>query len=200
MQPADLRELAVSVVHPGFRSLDDVIAELTELVEDDEDGAGEPGAVTAAEVPALVREVWVSRLAEQATWPTTTDSDRMNEAFAALEENGVLARMDFSCCQNCGSGEIADEARTWEHGPHGYVFFHAQDAERLAQEPALLHLSYGAFTADREGYAAAALAVGDQVVTAVRKAGLRVHWDGTLARRIAVPDLTWHRRLPAADD
>jgi hypothetical protein len=196
MQPAELRELAVRAVHPGFRALADVIAELTELVEDDEDGADEPGAVGAAEVPAAVREGWVTRLAEQVTWPPTTDADRLDDAFAALEDAGVLARMDFSCCQNCGSGEIADEARTAAVPPHGYVFFHAQDAERLAEEPARLHLSYGAFTPDRDAYASAALAVGEQVTAAVRKVGLHVDWDGTLARRIALPGLTWHRRLP----
>lgn len=197
MQPDDLRELAVVAVHPGFRSLDDVIAELTELVQDDEDGAADPGSVGAAQVAPVVRDVWARRLVQQADWPPVTDADRLEAAFGALEASGVLARMDFSCCQNCGSGEIADEARVAAVPPHGYVFFHAQDAERLAGAPARLHLSYGAFTPDRDGYADAALAVAEQIAAAVRDAGLRVDWDGTLARRIAVPDLAWHRRLPA---
>lgn len=187
--PADVVDAVVSGVRGGFRTRDEVL-------EAAHDRAAEVGFDRAV-VTAFVDRAWRERLAEQDAWPATTDSDRLDAAFAELDRTGVVARMDFTCCQTCGVAEIDDEVGAGQD-PAGYVFFHQQDSERLDGEDATLLLSFGVFrAADADAYEAAALAVGHRVRAALERAGLTVDWPGTTSRRIAVTGLDWRRRLPA---
>lgn len=203
---ADFAEQARLVILPGFTRFDDAVADLTEWVVESDDELDEDPAtdgaerVTASAVPALVRQLWDARTSEQRDWTQATDADRLAAAFAALESDGIVARMNFTCCQTCGFAQIGDEVPAGR-SMRGFVYFHQQDAEGLAEEPALLLLAFGALGAfgagDQAAYEAASLDVGHQIVAAVEAAGLAVAWDGTTARRIALPDLRWRKRLPA---
>lgn len=129
---------------------------------------------------------------EAAGWPALTDHDRLEQAFAALETQGVVCRQNFTCCGTCGVAEIGDEidtARERGENVHGYTFFHMQDTER-AVEGGGLWLNYGA----TESGEAPALAIGHRIADALRLAGLTVDWDGNWTKRIHVP-LQWQRRL-----
>jgi len=129
---------------------------------------------------------------EAAGWPALTDHDRLEQAFAALETQGVVCRQNFTCCGTCGVAEIGDEieAALERGGPvHGYTFFHMQDTER-AVEGGGLWLNYGA----TDGGEAPALAIAQRIADALRNAGLVVDWDGDWTKRIHVP-LQWQRRL-----
>ena len=46
---------------------------------------------------------------EAAGWPALTDHDRLEQAFAALETQGVVCRQNFTCCGTCGVAEIGDD-------------------------------------------------------------------------------------------
>ena len=62
--------------------------------------------------------------------PEMQKNSNLNRAFAALEEEGIIARQNFTCCGTCASAEIWDEiddSREWK----GYVYFHQQDTESL---------------------------------------------------------------------
>ena len=54
-------------------------------------------------------------------------------AFEQLQQQGVLALEDFSCCNNCGhdeaTGLMNEDSDRWQ----AYVFFHEQDTERLIE-------------------------------------------------------------------
>ncbi|GGB25867.1 hypothetical protein GCM10011492_15020 [Flexivirga endophytica] len=144
-------------------------------------------------VDAIADQAWSERLAEQATWSGPGDHDKVAGVFASLADRGIVARMNFACCQHCGHGEIRDEVddpSAWR----GYTFFHAQDAEGLGDEPARLWLAFGAF--DRSD--ATELAVATDVAEELRAAGLRVEWDGTTSARIQIVDLHWRKPLPTA--
>lgn len=210
---AELRESARELVLPGFLDRADALAALEEMHELEE---GDPAARLALET------VWSDRLAEQATWDGPGAHGRVRAAFDALESNGVLARMSFSCCQTCATEEIGDE-RSPNGSAEGYPFrewaftyFHQQDADRLADEPAVLYLSYGAFRpapgidpalldaasqGDDDAHAAtraaSQLAAGQHVVEALREQGLTVDWDGDTGRRIAVTVPSWRKPLPS---
>ncbi|MEU2170104.1 DUF6891 domain-containing protein [Micromonospora chersina] len=134
---------------------------------------------------AAVAEELTRHLSDQETWPEMTDSDRLTTAFRALDAAGIVARENFTCCQNCGAEEIGAEARRGLK-PRGYTFYHRQDAER-GVEGSGVWLAYGAF----EG--ASAAEIGAEVAAALRAAGLTVNWDGAVDRRIHVP-LRWQRR------
>ncbi|SBT52685.1 DUF6891 domain-containing protein [Micromonospora auratinigra] len=134
---------------------------------------------------AVVAEELTAHLADQATWPAVTDSDRLTAAFRALTAAGIMARENFACCQNCGLGEIGAEAPgTIE--PRGYAFYHQQDAERgVAGEG--VHVAYGLFDQPPS------VEIGAEVAAALRAQGLTVHWNDDVASRIFVP-LDWRRR------
>lgn len=105
--------------------------------------------------------------------------------------------MDFTCCRTCGLAEIGDEVPPGE-SRHGFVFFHQQDSERLADPQATLFLAYGPMTPPQDGDDTGPwLAVGRQVAQALTAEGLRVEWDEDPDRRIEVRGLDWRRRLPA---
>lgn len=131
---------------------------------------------------------------EQASWPTPTDCDRLDAAFAALEQGGIVCRQHFSCCGTCGAAEIWDEidtARGAGLDVRGYAFYHVQDTE-AAVEGYGLYLNYGAVEDDE----APALAIAHEIVTTLEQHGLRVHWDGQWSRRISI-SLDWKRRRAA---
>jgi uncharacterized protein DUF6891 len=142
----------------------------------------EPADIERLAGPVLAAEL-AAHLEAQRTWPERTDNDRLDDAFRALEEERIVARQDFSCCRNCGSGEINEVARAYPR-PAGYVFYHAQDTERAA-EGGGLHLAYGPGQFGE--------LVGTKIVETVRAAGLRVDWPGSLDKRIHVR-LKWARR------
>ncbi len=185
----ELRQQIEGWVKPGFQQRAEVAQFAIEYAEDD-------GVLTDAQVTALVDEVWQQRLQEQQSWPEVTDADRFAAAFAQLEAGGIVARMNFTCCQTCGSTEIFDE-RPADQKSSAYVFFHQQDAERLAEDPAELFLAYGAFDADETTWKARLVEVGHQISAVLRAHHLPVTWSGTSDQRIQVGPLTWQRRLSA---
>src|SRR5262245_19501720 len=56
----------------------------------------------------IVREELKARLAEQATWPAQTDCDKLDAAFAELDQVGIVARQDYSGCETLGIRAIWD--------------------------------------------------------------------------------------------
>lgn len=189
-----VREHARELVLPGFTSREDAREAIREIVQDDDELR-----IDVDRAVAILDQVWDQRLREQRSWRGLSDADRLDAAFAELEAVGVVARKCFSCCGTCGASEIHGEVVPGT-APRGYVFFHQQDADGLADPEPTLFMSYGAFATewrDDEEYEQAAVAVGEQVRRALEGNGLRVEWDGTHAMRIGVVGLDWRRRLPA---
>lgn len=216
----ELRDTARTWIRAGFVPYDGFAERLAEYHEDLCD---DPGALLAA-ARSVVDEEWARRLIEQATWAEPGDHERLRAAFEDLEGQGLVCRMSFTCCQTCGTAEIDDERSLRESAAEGeypyaewaYVFFHEQDAERLADEQPSLWLSYSAWHAApgldpelveraRAGDSGARqemvrqtdAAVGRKVHEALVGAGLEVDWDGDPARRISVRLRDWRRPLPA---
>ncbi|MEU4393299.1 hypothetical protein [Kribbella sp. NPDC023855] len=184
-----LRDQVVLWVLPGFNTRSEVLEQAREFRDDDE------MPVTDRELKRLVDDVWQARLTEQQTWPDPTDADKVAAAFAELDDAGVVARMNFTCCQTCGVAEIDDE-RPADRPSFGYVFFHQQDSERLADPGARLYLAYGTFDPVPGQGAEQDTAVGRRVESALRARHLPVDWDGSPGQRISLGPLTWQRRLP----
>jgi hypothetical protein len=141
--------------------------------------------------PQILKEELAGHLQRQADWPAVTDCDRLDAAFAALEEKGIVSRQNFSCCGNCGSSEIWDEINTQRSAGmevQGYTFFHMQDTES-AVEGFGLYLNYGS-TEDGEE---SSVSIGRDIQNGLHKFGLQTDWDGKLSKRIRVP-INWQRR------
>lgn len=168
----------------GFITRDEMIDMALDAVEAD-------GGSLRAEAERIVDESLAAHRVAQADWPTQTDCDRLDTAFAALEAEGVISRQNFSCCGTCGSAEIWDEvdaARAEGRPGHGYTFYHQQDTDS-AVEGYGIYLNYGSSEEGPE----AALAVGRRVVEQLEEHGLQTDWDGSIEKRIGV-SLDWKRR------
>ncbi len=172
----EAEEYATTLVRTGFNDRDEVLEAVLESYEDE---------LSEEEAEALVDRLWAARVAEQATWPETTEVDRLLFAFETLDANGVVARANFTCCATCGHSEIGAEA---EDHHRGYVFFHEQDTENAA-EGGGLYLAFGAF------HDGDTTAIGREVVAALHAVDLPTRWDGTAAQRILVAPLNWQLRL-----
>jgi hypothetical protein len=115
----------------------------------------------------------------------------LDAAFAELENNGIVARQNFTCCQTCGHIEIGEEFDTIEDQGtriRGYTFYHNQDTDG-AVEGHGLYLAYGAID-DGEP---AAITIGEEIAKTIRMHGLAVEWDGSTRTRFLVT-LDWKRR------
>lgn len=151
---------------------------------------------------AIVRE---ARRAQIASWPAELRSTALMSAFDELAEIGIIARGNFSCCGTCGSSEIwaeRDDSRTWR----GYVYFHAQDAERIPEDRAT-YLGYGVFLdayvpesewnalsdeAKDQTYARLVSELMAEATTVFERHGVEVEWTGDLAVRILVKNVDWY--------
>lgn len=133
---------------------------------------------------------------EQRTWVYETDCDKLDEAFAELDRNGIVARQNYTCCQTCGHTEINYElGKTSVHRRvRGYVFFHQQDAEHVATSDNL-YLAYGTLAGTDDD----AVAIAHEVVSVLRRFGLAVEWNGMIHKRIGIKEIHWQRRrLPSS--
>jgi len=211
---ADLAEAARQAVLPGFLSRTEAIERVREEFELETD---DPAAEDA------VDRVWRARLTEEETWGGgDSDYQRVARAFAALNESGMIARMNFACCSTCGTSEIDDERTALPEPGEGYryreeqyVFFHEQDSDRLVDEPAELLLTYSAWRAARDTdpqlLAAARRGdrgaeqrireetdrkVGERVSAALAAEGLAVTWNGDPAEKISARVTQWRKPLP----
>ncbi|MBC9712376.1 hypothetical protein H9Y04_07300 [Streptomyces sp. TRM66268-LWL] len=175
---ARIRELIVC----GYHGRDS----LTEVAEDYlVDGGDRP--VTTAQARVLVDRLWRERADEQRSWSGTTDPERIRAAFAALEQRGITARENFTCCRTCADTEIGAEAAD---DARGYVYFHSQCTEGAAAGHGLM-LLYGAF----DGGGLSTVDVGREVVAALDGVGLASEWDGSPTRAVHVTPLDWRKRL-----
>lgn len=181
----DLRNYAVREVSAGFETRDEICDTVRNAYED------EATSVQLDRIPMMVDDAIVAHRRAQVTWPTITDCDRLDAAFAALEEQGIVARQNFTCCGTCGVAEIGDEIAATEAAGRpvdGYAFYHMQDTES-AVEGYGVYLNYGAVSEDD----AAQVGVGHRIAEVARAAGLTVDWNGELSQRIKI-ELDWKRR------
>ncbi|MEO0424312.1 MAG: hypothetical protein AAF184_18385 [Pseudomonadota bacterium] len=183
---AQLRHYIDLALVGGFRPLAEISEIAIEIVADEFD---------ERKVRALARKVLSDQLSKyresQSTWPQVTDCDRLDAAFAELEESGIVARQNATCCQTCAGAEVWDEVESKLKAGEvirGMTFYHEQDTES-AVEGGGLYLAYGSV----EGADGAAVAIGEEVRKLLQSHGLQVSWNGQLNQRIHVT-LDWKRR------
>ncbi|WP_152523159.1 DUF6891 domain-containing protein, partial [Nocardiopsis potens] len=135
-------EIAVNGVRGGFQDFPETVDDIVDAAE-----YGRP--ITSLQARRLLQPIWEARAAEQERWTGTSDNDRLDAAFAALDDAGITARQNFSCCSRCGLSEIGAE----REGARGFVFYHCQDTDAAAAGHGL-HLAYGGFDGSEETTAA----------------------------------------------
>lgn len=183
---AALRDLVRRDVASGFFDDDAILTNANDVFEEEL-----PRPLLRIEASAALRAALTDHRTAERAWTDTTDCDRLDAAFVALEAQGVVARQNFTCCGTCGASEIWDEIEAVQNeglAVKGYAFFHMQDTESAVEGNGLF-LNYGAC----EQGDAAAIAVGYRIVAALEAQGLAADWDGRLEQRIGVA-LDWKKR------
>ncbi len=184
-QLAAIRDYIAERVTEGFDTREEIVEAAADYAEDIHQRVDLDWFIEQT-AEALLEAHW---LAER-HWSYPTDCDRLDGAFARLESQGILARQDFACCQNCGHSELWDELQQClpaEPG-QGYVFYHMQDTEAALQCDRL-YLAYGSAAGDETELAE----IGWRIVGALRESGLMALWDGNVDRCIQV-EIDWKRR------
>jgi hypothetical protein len=182
----DLRTFIGYRIREGFDSVHDIIENATHYAYE-KYGRDD----VQPEVKRITAESLTAHRAEQTQWEGSTDCDRLDEAFAALNRQGIVARQDFSCCNNCGFAEIWDEVEKEEErqSVEGYVFYHLQCTERAIESGQLL-MAYGCVEDDTVAFRR----VANKIVAELRRVGLNATWQGTAGHPIVVDGIVWRRR------
>jgi hypothetical protein len=140
--------------------------------------------------PMVAERMEKRRRAEQ-RWKRLTDCDKLDLAFADLEEQGIIARQDYWCCSRCAHYAAGFEIFDNERGEDfwkGYVFFHEQDTDGAPGGSLLL--GFGAFKEDDK----AAKEVARTVIETLGRYKLKTRWNGNTDIRIRVVNLNWRWR------
>lgn len=177
----------------GYASREEIIESAADMFRDDFEDRHELRRLATR----LTESALAEHYTEQRTWSHETDCDKLDEAFAELDRNGIVARQNYTCCQTCGHTEIAYETgKTSVHRRvYGYVFFHHGDAESVPSD-GTLYLAYGSVLNRSDD---GAIAVAHDVVAVLKKYGFTVEWNGMIQKRIGIRDICWQRRrLPEA--
>ncbi|KAL4881769.1 hypothetical protein BJY04DRAFT_188092 [Aspergillus karnatakaensis] len=190
------RHLARWKVKSGFWDYDEIIESVASNLESNLPEDGEP-APTEQEALATAKEIvsgeWNARLRVQSTWPSgPTNFDKLQRAFDSLERRGIVARMNWSCCRTCGRDEMDGER---DDESLGYVFFHEQSTEALANGREDVALVFGRFV----GSKIRVTEIGRIVVRVIRRTGFSVRWNGDAERAIVVTVGMWRRRIGEDD-
>jgi hypothetical protein len=182
----DLRSFIAYRVQEGFESVHDIVENATNYAYETH-GRDD----LQQDIKRITAELLAAQRAGQAGWEGSTDCYRLDEAFAALNRQGIVARQDSSCCNNCGFTEIWDEVEKEEerHTVQGYVFYHLQCTERAIESGQLL-MAYGCVEDDTEAFHR----VANKIVAELRRVGLNASWQGTAGHPIVVDGIVWRRR------
>ncbi|HSH04805.1 MAG TPA: hypothetical protein VLL52_19995 [Anaerolineae bacterium] len=181
----EIRELLTMMVAEGFATQTEMFEHVSDYFE------GVPGLhQQRAFMQKVASDLLTAQAEKEEEWVTATDCDRLDIAFAELNQIGIVARQHFTCCQTCGHYEIDDEVRGAAKRQEvlGYVFYHQQDTAS-AVERGYLYLAFGAVVDAPQQVKL----VGERVVQALRDVGLSVKWEGDINRRIRVA-LQWEKR------
>ena len=175
-----------SHVWSGFDSPEDVHQVIDDLLEGDADEEF---------LRAAVGPEFAHKAAAEATWPETTDCDRLDAAFEALNAAGIIALQNTGYEMSDGLTEVAEamHQRGSREGVQGYCFYHGQDVERAVKGEALMR-AFGSLDDDHTHK----LEVGRRVREILESRGFTVQWNGEAGTRLNLPGLDWKRRGPLA--
>jgi Domain of unknown function (DUF6891) len=141
-------------------------AEVERIVGEDVLG----GELPRKRVRELVKAEAAQQKAEEESWPEVTDCDRLDQAFAALRAEGILAIHNPGMTPSEGIAGVSEQyhvAGGAESGIVGYWFYHRQDMEYALQYHKL-DLAYGAIDGeDQRG-----IEIGKRIRGALEAAGL----------------------------
>jgi len=131
------------LVRGGFEKRDRIIEILCEEMY-------APGELDEAEVIAAVDAALAAHARDKTTWPVTTDCDRLDSVFAALNAQGIIALQNAGLTQSDGYYDVRQSynERADRDTVIGYCFYHGQDLEGAVRGEGL-YLAFGPIDAKK---------------------------------------------------
>lgn len=163
--------------------------------------------VDESSVAALVDAELARKAEAERTWPERTDCDRLDAAFAALNERGILAKQFAGYTQGDGLSDVSEalsEAEAEGEDKYtGYCFYTAQDVESLLDGRRELYLGFGTNLEQASEVLQAlgapnnvgAVEAGRLICEVFKEFDFDTRWDESPGTRIAVLNIDWKRRL-----
>lgn len=173
-------------IKSGFHSLEDVIDETLETIDDE----GWEAEISEEWVKERVTKEYGKHVAESKKWERPTDTERLHNVFDSLCKNKIVALHNAGYTQSDALFDIKD---VWEDlededkHPIGYCYYHGQDLERVIETGSLMIGFYG----KKENNDKEALIIGNKIVAIMKEAGFEVNWNSTTAKRIEVINFNW---------
>lgn len=182
-------------IKSGFQSLEDIIDDTLEVVEDEALGS----EISDDWVRENVRREYEKHLSESKSWQHPTDTERLHKVFDELSSQHIVALHNAGYTTSDAIYDVQEVCKDIEDAgthPVGYCYYHGQDMERVIEDGNLLIGFYGVkANNDKE-----AIIIGRKIVNALEKEGFDVNWNGTASSRIEIPVFNWHNLFVSHDD
>lgn len=188
-------ESFMNSIKSGFSSLEDIIDDTLEIVEDE----GWETEITGEWINEHVTREYNKHAEESKTWQKPTDPDRLVAVFNKLRGQKILALHNAGYTQQ---DALYDVKEVWEDledvdvHPVGYCYYHGQDIERAIEDEILCLGFYG----KKEKNDKEAIMIGNIVVNALKEAGFEVSWNNTAIKRIEIQNFKWHNAFTSYDE
>lgn len=173
-------------IKSGFESLEDIIENALETVEDE----GWESEIPEEWVREVLTKEYVKNDTESKNWQHPTDTDKLHAAFDSLCKDGILALHNAGYTQSDAIYDVQDVWKDLEDEgkkPIGYCYYHGQDLERVIRTGILCIGFYG----EKANNDKEAISIGHKVVSALKEAGFLVEWNGAASQRIEIQDFNW---------
>jgi hypothetical protein len=185
LEPGIKSEIA-SMVRSGFYSRERLYEVFTEEMY-------APDELKPAEVSSELDAQFTQYELEKQLYPSTTDCDRLDDAFRLMNQRGVVAIQNAGYTQSDGFEDVGEaySQHSNKESVLGYCFYHGQDLERAVNGEGL-YFAFGPVNPEDER--TVGVDVGNIVRESLENSGLLVEWDGTFENRLRVPKLNWQKR------
>lgn len=196
MKQSILKELKERVdleVKAGFATQRDILFGLTEIMKYDYELKGAELKEAKDKLKDYVVKSTEKYKKDQVTFPEVTDCDRLDAAFADLEQQGILTAQNASYTQSDGFEDVSERyyrlSKKEQKAYVGFVFFHGQDLERVLEGGPLL-FAFGSGKGDKR----LDVKAGKLIQKALEVQGFKVKWNGKSDTRLEIPKFKWQKR------
>ena len=182
-------------IKSGFLSLDDIIDETLETIEDE---AWE-NEISEEWVRENVTREFEKHVAKSKTWQHPTDTERLHKVFDNICKQKIVALHNAGYTQSDALFDVKDVWEDLEDNdihPIGYCYYHGQDLERVIETDILCIGYYGA----KENNDKEAIQIGNKITTALRDEGFSVKWNAAASKRIEIEDFNWQNVFTSDED
>ncbi len=182
-------------IKSGFESLDDIINDALEAVEDE----GWQSEISEEWVREILGKEYLKNETESKSWQHPTDTEKLLAVFDTLVKGRIVALHNAGYTQSDAIYDVQDVWKDLEDQgvkPIGYCYYHGQDLERVIEADTLCIGFYG----EKEKNDKEAILIGNKVAKAFSDAGFSVEWNGAASKRIEIHNFKWQNVFTSDDD